>query len=511
MNRHRISVFVAVLAAAAAVCQLAACSSGSSTQSANGSVVLALPMEPTSLDPCDDSTNANARVIRDNVVQALTALNPGTGAVGPLLATSWTHPEPRTWLFTIRPGVTFQDGSPLNAAAVAFGINRAMDPKLVCQTLSLFPTATSASVQSAMTVKIVTADPDPILPARMAYVDLPSPKTPKAGRTSTPIGTGPYKLTGHVIGQQITLAAYSGYWGPKPQVTKAKYVWRSEDTVRAAMAKTGEADIAMDLPAQDVTNDSQTEDFSENSTFFLRPLTTKAPLNDVRVREALAYAIDKKKITSALMTRTGTPTDQLVTKLINGFIPNYTGRQFDLAKAQSLLAQAKAAGVPTDTPIQLIAEQNLFPGSDEVAQALQQMLQTAGFKIQLRTVEAAAWSKYLRKPDSLTEPVNIMMVTHDNISGDASLSYPNYFGNSGHVSGLDNDAVQSALLKAATLSGPARAAAYQAIARTAYDDLQAIVPIAELRGLLMLSNRVHYQANGFTNLEVKLSDITFTK
>jgi len=473
---------------------------------AEGSIILAMPAEPTSVDACDDSTRANARVLRGNVVEALTRLDPQSGAVGPLLATEWSSPDNKSWLFTIRPGVTFHDGTPLDAAAVAFGINRSMNPDLTCQTLSLFPTKTTATVESDMVVRITTEEPDPILPARIAYIDLPSPKTPEAAKSDTPIGTGPYQFAGREIGQSITLSAFDGYWGEAPEIAEATYVWRAEATIRASMIKTGEADIAYDIPTHEAEGQANAQQYLTNGVFYLRPMLQKPPLDDLRVRQAIASSIDKATLAEVLMDNSGTPTGQLVTQLINGYVPDYTGMPYDLEKAKALFAEAKAAGVAVDTPITLVARTDLFSGAEEVSQAIQQMIQQAGFTVTLKSVDTVGWSPWARKPDSLTQPVNLLTSSHNNISGDGSLTFPNFLGSGGRLSVVDNAELDAKLAAAATASGEDRAAAYREIAQYAYDQ-ELVIPVAALQGLLLTSDRIAYEADGFTDIELHLSDV----
>ncbi|WP_330999215.1 ABC transporter substrate-binding protein [Oryzicola mucosus] len=479
---------------------------GGAALAAEGSIVLVLPSEPTSVDACDDSTNANARVLRGNVVEGLTRLDPKTGQVEPLLATEWKRVDDKTWLFTLRPDVKFHDGASLNAEAVAFGINRSMNADLVCQTLSLFKTKTTASIESDMVVKIVTEDADPILPARIAYIDLPSPATPPAAKTDTPIGTGPFKFAGRDIGQSITLAANETYWDGAPDFAEAKYVWRSEPTIRASMIKAGEADIAIDIPFHEAEGLPNAQEYATNSVFFLRPMLRKPPLDDLRVRQAVNAAIDKDTLTEVLMDHSGVPAQQLVSPLINGNIPDFAGTAYDLDRAKALIAEAKAAGVAVDTPIELIARSDLFSGINEVSQAIQQMLQEAGLKVNLKPVDSAAWSPWARKPDSLEQPANLLTVTHDNISGDASLSFPNYFSSGGRLSMANDTALDEKLAKAATLVGDERTAAYRDIAKAAYGE-EIIIPVAALQSRLLTSDKVSYEANGFTDIELHLADV----
>mgnify|MGYP001220195381 FL=1 len=494
----RNTVFAALLGSTALL------GSASAMAAEAGAIVFALPAEPTSLDACDDSSNVNARVLKGNVVEALTRLDPANGQVVPLLATEWSRADDTNWLFTIRPGVKFHDGTPLDAKAVVASINRTLNPDLACQNIGLFPGKTSAAVESDMVVRVTTEAPDPILPARIAYLDLSSPATPEKEKSDTAIGTGPYRIDSRAFGQSILLVADDGYWGDRPSVTKATFVWREEPTIRASMVKTGEADVAIDIPYAEAEG-MRAEEYPTNAVFFLRPMLRKPPLDDARVRAAVSAAIDRDTLTEVLMEHSATPAYQLVTALINGHIPGYAGTPYDLDRAKALLAEAKAAGVAVDTPITLVDRTDLFTGSTEVAQAIRQMLEDAGFKVELLSVDRVAWSPWARKPDSLTQPVNLLMSAHDNISGDASLSFPNNLGGGGRLSMNDDPALDEELKAAGGLSGEARAAAYQAAAKQAYD-ANIIIPIAELQSRLVLSDRVDYQANGFTDIILRLVD-----
>jgi peptide/nickel transport system substrate-binding protein len=232
----------------------------------------------------------------------------------------------------------------------------------------------------------------------------------------------------------------------------------------------------------------------------------KPPLNDLRVRQAVAAAIDKQTLTEVLMDHSGSPTDQLVTPLINGNIPNYAGIPFDTDKAKSLLAAAKADGVPVDTPITLVARSDLFSGASEVDQAIQQMLEDAGFKVVLKPVDSVAWSAWARKPDSLTQPVNLLTSAHANMSGDASLSFPNFFTSKGRLGVANDKELDSQLAAAAVAGGDARTQAYRGAAKRAYDQ-EIVIPIAVLDSRLLTSAKVSYQANGFTDMELHLADV----
>src|SRR5690606_3715056 len=114
-----------------------------------------------------------------------------------------------------------------------------------------------------------------------------------------PIGTGPYAIGEWQAGTKLTLERYDDYWGEAPEFAEVEYQWRSEGTVRAAMVTSGEADIALGLSAEDGIGDLGLS-YPNNETIALRFSGQTAPLDDIRVRQAINYAIDREGIVSSL-------------------------------------------------------------------------------------------------------------------------------------------------------------------------------------------------------------------
>ena len=149
----------------------------------------------------------------------------------------------------------------------------------------------------------------------------------------------------------MVLTRFDGYWGEKPQVEKATYIWRGESAVRAAMVATGEADIAPSIAPQDATDPA-----TDFSYFDRRPPTSGStsaipPLNDVRVRKALNLAIDREAMVGTILSKDVVPATQFVVPSINGYNPNLKPWPYDPEQAKDLLAEAKADGVPVDKEI----------------------------------------------------------------------------------------------------------------------------------------------------------------
>ena len=488
---------------------LAGCASDT-PQAPSTDLTIVLATEPVSLDPCDTQDAANAVVLRSNVTESLTRIDPASGEVVPVLAESWEQKDDTTWSFTLREGVTFQDGTPFDADAVVASIARVTDTDLNCQNLDQFPNALTVTAVDPLTVEITSAVPDSILPLRISYADISAPSTPTDAKTSEPIGTGPFAFEGREQGTSVDLVRYDDYWGEAPAATSVTYVYRAEPSVRAGMATTGEASIATQISVQDATDSDRTREYNDNRVFFLRTPTEKAPFDDIRVRQAAQLAIDKETIVGALMERSGVPADQILVETVNGYVPGYTAPSFDLEKAKNLLADAKADGVAVDTAFDLVTRPDLFPGSDEVIQAIHQNLQDAGFSVNILSLDTDAWLQLLRAPFPADQKPNIIAISHDNVSGDSSFSLPKYIGSEGANSTVRNAEIDRLLAEAEAAVGDERASLYEGAARVLYEEVGAYIPIALQSKLIMLADGVEYEPTGLTGVELRISDITFT-
>ncbi len=207
------------------------------------------------MEPCMSTRSNIGRILLENINETLTEFDVAHNkGLMPRLADKWEQVDGKTWRFHLRKGVKFSDGSDFTADDVKYSIERAMSPKLSCETPRYFGnTKISTKVVDANTIDI-TGDPEqPILPLLMSIVTI-VPKTTPMEFTRKPVGTGPYKMTAWNVGQNVVLERRDDYWGDKPEVAKATYVFRSDPAVAAAMVKTGEADIAPAISVTDATD-----------------------------------------------------------------------------------------------------------------------------------------------------------------------------------------------------------------------------------------------------------------
>ena len=136
----------------------------------------------------------------------------------PRLATAWEQVNPTTWRFTLRDGVKFHDGTPFDAGAVVYSLERTLDPALTCITRTKYfgGIEITAKAVDPLTVEFTTKTPMPILPTLMAQLSIASPKTPKGEYTNDPIGTGPYDFVSWTQGENVKIERFPGYWGEQP-------------------------------------------------------------------------------------------------------------------------------------------------------------------------------------------------------------------------------------------------------------------------------------------------------
>lgn len=474
-------------------------------------ITVVLAEEPDIIDPCEASRSNVGRVVKQNITETLTEINPDDGSITPRLATSWEQVDELTWRFSLREGVSFHDGEPLNADTVAYAINRTLDPAIECEIRIKFfggMTVTPTPVDE-FTIDIKTAEPAPILPTMMGTMTIASPNTPMGERTRDPIGTGPYTLGAWDVGQSITLEAFYGYWGDAPTVSKATYVFRGESAVRAAMVAAGEADLAPNIAVQDATDPTMDFSYFNSETSRMRIDTTMAPLDDIRVREAANLAIDREAIIGSILSPDVVASAQLVVPAVSGHNPNLDIWAYDPEQAKSLLAAAAADGVPVNTEIRLLGRIGIFPNSTELTEAVGAMLSDVGFNVNIEMMEVAQWVDILTKPYAEDRPATIQISQHDNNNGDAVFTVFNKYHTDGGQSTLEN-AVLDGLIEQATVAiGDERRDLWQEVFRMLRQDIIADVDLYHMVGYTRVGPSINLVPNISMNSELQLSRITF--
>ncbi len=483
----------------------------SHARAASTDITVVLQTQPDQLDPCQSSKSQVGKVIKQNVVETLTEINPKNGQVTPRLATEWKKIDDLTWRFKLRHDVKFHDGTPFNAAAVKYSLERTLDKAIDCEIrVKYFGNMTiTATPISDYEIEFKTNTPQPILPTLMGTVVAMSTATPKGKITREPIGTGPYKLAQWVPGQKIVLERNNDYWGDKPKVTKATYIWRSESAVRAAMVASGEADISPNIAVQDATDPSMDFSFLNSETSRLRIDTAIPPLNDIRVRLALNYATDREGLKGTIFSKKVIASSQLVAPGINGFNPDLKPYPYDPAKAKALLKEAKAAGTPIDREIMLVGRYNLYPNSQESLQALQAMYEAVGLKVKLRMTEASEWYDLLFKRYAENRPPMLFQDQHDNNNGDAVFTIYVKYHSKGGQSTISDPELDKLIDEASQSTGEKRTKLFQQAFKRIHEVIVPDVQLFHMVGFCRVNKRLNFHPSIATNSELQLSSVGF--
>jgi peptide/nickel transport system substrate-binding protein len=486
---------------------LAVLGSASHVAGQNASEIrIVLPEQPANLEPCGTIITNVGQILSRNVVEPLTVIDAASGQPKPALATEWTQKDPNTWQIKIREGVRFQDGEALNAEAVKYSIERMTGGKVTCSNIAKFGSAKlTVSVVDDQTVEIKSDTPQPILPTLLSVVMVVSPKTPADKAVNDPVGTGPYKLSSFNQ-QTVILDAFEGYWGDKPAFTKATYVWRPESSIRAAMVQTGEADLTPSIAIQDATNQETDFAYLNSETTAIRIDTGFAPLDDVRVRKALNLAIDWDGL-AQLFGEDVKRASQMVVTGINGHDETLAPWTYDAEQAQALVEEAKAAGVPVDTEIEMIGRNGIYPNGSEAMEAMTAMWQEAGLNVKLTMLDVNDWLRYLQKPFPEDRGPNMLQMMHDNNKGDAAFTIPIFYTSGGSYATVNDGAFDKEIADALASTGADRTAKFKAIFGKARNEQVLDIPMFHMIGYTRVGPRLDWKPDISTNSEIPLVNI----
>lgn len=498
----------ALLLSSCAVANSDGASGGGGGGGAASALRVVLQQEPPTLEPCEANLTSTGVVVRSNITEPLIERNPTTGDLDPLLATEWEQTSDNEWSFTLRDDVTFQDGTPFDAEAAAFSIDRAVNSDLGCNVEGYVFGESDLEVTAvdATTLTVTTPEPDPILPLKLSFIEIVPTSTSTTDKVREPIGTGPYQIDQWEVGTKLTLGAYDGYWGDAPAYPSVEYQWRGEGTVRAAMITGGEADIAMGLSPDDGIGENGVS-YPNNETIALRFSGDIAPLDDIRVRQAINFAIDKDGIIASLYPNGDVVASQLIPEGVVGHNDSLEPWEFDLDQAKALVAEAKADGVPVDTKITLVTRTAQFPKVNELSQVLQEQLSQAGLNVELRMVDTTQHLQYQLRPFVTNEGPIALLVQHGNQAGDAQFTVDQYMSSTGAQSTFGTPEFDQKLDDAAKTSGDERQTAYEQIFADQNEEIVQFAHIAHQTGLLGIASGITYEPNSASGDELRIAEV----
>jgi len=315
--------------------------------SARDRLVVALQLEPPTLDPTSGAAAAVKEVSHRTIYEGLTTLDT-TGRAIPLLATSWTMaPDARSYVFHLRGGVTFQDGTPFDSKIVAFSLRRAIRPGSTNSMAERLAEIAAVDVIDPLTVRIRLHQPDAGLPVLLAWGDCVMVAPASADHLATaPIGTGPFRYQSWKRGDRLILVRDDHYWGTRPSLRRIEYRFISDPAAAYAAMITHSVDLFPDYPAPENLAQLRADPRLRVTTapsegeVILALNNQQGPLRDVRVRRAISYALDRRAIIDGAMFGYGQPIGSHFPPQNPDYVDLTNLYPHDPAKARALLTEA---------------------------------------------------------------------------------------------------------------------------------------------------------------------------
>lgn len=383
---------------------------------AKDDITVALQLEPPHLDPTSAAAGAIDSVLYTNVFEGLTRFM-GDGSVVPGLAASWEISEDGlTYAFKLREGVTFHDGTTMDAEDVKFTLDRINAEDSANAQKALYSAISEVTVVDPQTVEVKLSEPNGNLLFNLAWGDavIVAPESVETIK-QTPIGTGAFKFDEWRQGDKITLSRYDAYWGDAPALASATFKFISDPTAAFASVMAEDVDVFAGFPAPENIPQFEADPRfqvligSTEGETILSINNQREPFDNVKVRAAVAHAIDRQAIIDGAMFGYGTPIGTHFAPHNPDYIDLTEMSAYDPEKSKALLAEA---GFPDgfETTLHLPPPSYARRGGEIIAAQLAQV----GIKAQITNVEWAQWLETVFKGKdfglsivSHTEPMDI--------------------------------------------------------------------------------------------------------
>lgn len=406
----------------------------SGSDSAQDTLIYGRGADATRLDPAR-VTDGESLKVTQQVMETLVNFKSGTTELEPGLATEWeSKDDGKTYIFHLREGVKFHDGTDFNADAVVFNFERWQNGSSD-DNFAYYPSMFGGFKEDSVIKEVKAVDENTVeVNLRSSFAPflknlamtpfaMASPEAVKKGNkefSDHPVGTGPFKFVKWDKNSKIVLEKNDDYWGEgKPKLKQVIFQVIPDNASRLNALKNGEIDL------MDGTNPSDVKSIESNDQLKIwnrPPLNLgyfsfnveEKPFDDKKVRQALSYAVDKKSLIDAFYAGNGEAAKNPMPPTIEGFNDDIEPYEYDPEKAKKLLADA---GYPDGFEMDLWTMTNprpYLPQPQKIAEAIQSTFGKAGVKVNIKTFE---WSTYIEKLEKGEGPAFLLGWTGDN--GDA--------------------------------------------------------------------------------------------
>jgi peptide/nickel transport system substrate-binding protein len=367
---------------------------------ADDQVVVIQGAGPTGLDPTVHREGPTYNITL-NIFDSLLRRT-AEGDIVPALAKSYERDTETSWIFHLREGVEFHNGEELTAKAVKFTVNRIFDPELKSTRATDLEWIESVEVLDEYTVKITANKVFALADHYFSELQIVPPEYVKEVGdrefNMNPVGTGPFEFVRWDQGNRIVLERNEDYWAGPSGISGVTFRFISSAASRVATLLGGDADLVADVP---VTSIDQIENRANTKLgvatgsrviFVGLDSVQETPLENVKVRQALNYAVDKKAIIENLLHGLAEQTVTLLTEKDLGFNPDVEPYGYDPEKARELLEEA---GYPDGFEIEMATLSGRYINDEQVAQAIAGFLGEIGVEVKLQVLEFGAFNDKL--------------------------------------------------------------------------------------------------------------------
>ncbi len=343
-----------------------------------------------------------------HIYDPIVRFNPETQQWEPMLAASWEAIDGNTMRFHLRSDVKFHNGSALTAHDVKFTLDRIKDTEIASPVGGFYHAVYGADVIDDYTVD-VSGKAYGILPAMNVFMPVDKETFEKVGAEAynlNPVGTGPYHFVEWELDDHITLRVNSDYWGDVPKISQVIFRFVSDRATKVLMLQSGEADIIDEVPPDMIAGLEKNPNVTirtvpSHRTNFVTINTFREPFDDVRVRKAMAHAINWQEIIDKLYAGLGYRQAALTPKIIEHYDPNLEPYEYDPEKARQLLTEAGYPnGFTVDDPFKTSV--GWLPIDNIASEVVVANLSAVGIKMGLWMAEETSYNdKWLNKDVTL--------------------------------------------------------------------------------------------------------------
>lgn len=370
----------------------------------------------------NDSPSAN---VTEQVYETLFTRNIETMEIVPKLAESYENPDENTWIFKLKEGIKFHDGTPFNAEAVKYTFEKMRDPKTAAPRASLFEPVNEIIVEDEYTIKITTKYAYGTFLAGLTHSNA-AIVSPTADQNQDlmkePVGTGPFKFVSWTPGDQIVLEANEEYWDGAPDLKKVVFKVVPEVSTAISMLQTGDVQLIDNIPSEQISRVESLENVEiqkiEGSPVYYFTFNHSNEISkDSEFRKAVVSAIDRNAFVAKL-NGLGVRSDSVIGPKVFGYdeSADQAGTPYDLEKAKELVAKNGYG----NKKLKLLTANRA--NTTLMAEIVQAQLTEAGFKVEIESMEWAAYLDAARAGN-----YDLTFLSWSNVTGDGSeLFYPNF-------------------------------------------------------------------------------------